>query len=185
MYHVAPTALILAVTYSYLTWGRLFSRLSEMAPEPQPTSKHVCWDSELTPGPDFLCRSVSTSSTISCTKSIIKQNRFHDFWLRECCVCDVKPVSNLGFRSRYEHRRPHLQRQVSKVPLLDDVLHRHSAHHCGSILLNVHQMDLCTVIYCMWKFTLKVVWCRAATPAQSFLCWGTHLTSPAWDFPSG
>lgn len=45
-----------------LTCGRLFSRLREMAPEPHPTSKHVCWASSC-----FISRSVSTSSTNSCT----------------------------------------------------------------------------------------------------------------------
>ena len=35
-------------------------------------------------------------------------------------------LSNLSFRPWYEHRRSHLQRQISEVPLLNHILHRHS-----------------------------------------------------------
>lgn len=74
-----------------------------MAPEPQPTSTHVSWDSEPTLGPDFSCRSVSTSSTISCTESINKKGVFQDLGLIYCCVCDLQlfltSVSGLGMNT--------------------------------------------------------------------------------------
>ena len=49
-----------------LTWGRLFSRLREIAPEPHPTSRHVRCSSAPTPA---FSRSLSTSSTNSCTNT--------------------------------------------------------------------------------------------------------------------
>lgn len=110
-----------------LTWGRLYSRLSEMAPEPHPTSKHVCWMSPFT---GFICRSVSTSSTNSCTN--VQRKHCSDYvWSLEfhctlfaCVACFL--LSNLCFRSWYEHRRSHLQCQIPEVPLLNHILHRHS-----------------------------------------------------------
>lgn len=48
-----------------LTWGRLFRRLREMAPEPHPTSKHVNWASVPSPVRVFPSKSVNTSSTNS------------------------------------------------------------------------------------------------------------------------
>ena len=88
--------------YTNLTWGRLFSRLRETAPEPHPTSKHVCWEYASTPGPEFPCRSVSTSSTNSCTiKEEKKEKKKRQFWL-----CDV---SSLGLRDMCGLFLRHLQ----------------------------------------------------------------------------
>ena len=106
-----------------LTWGRLYSRLREMAPEPHPTSRHVSWASPFT---CFICRSVSTSSTNSCTNVERKHcSVITGVSMYYVCLCGLF-FSNLCFRSWYEHRRSHLQCQISEVPLLNHILHRHS-----------------------------------------------------------
>lgn len=86
-----------------LTWGRLFSRLREMAPEPHPTSKHVRWESPAIPG--FFIKSVSTSSTSSCTNVQRKQCCGYDFTkYYALCVCACfflcwTSVSGLGMNT--------------------------------------------------------------------------------------
>lgn len=106
--------------HSSLTRGRLFSRLRLMAPEPQPTSKQVCWMSE--PAPDPVFKSLSTSSTSSCTHS---KNSVGSLVVRRV-LCSHFLWANLSFRSGYEDWWPHLQRQISEVPLLYHILNRHS-----------------------------------------------------------
>lgn len=73
-----------------LTWGQLDSRLRETAPEPHPTSKHVC---TVSPELGLFFRSVSTSSTSSWTHThntvVYSTSEFYSV-----CVC-VLPQSQV------------------------------------------------------------------------------------------
>lgn len=175
-----------------LTWGRLFSRLRAMAPEPHPTSKHVCGASTPAPVPGLMSTSVSTSSTNSCTKRTQRKRcsghvrRTDGIWL--CAVGthgSISPTTNLGFRPRYENGGSHLQRQISEVPFLDHILHGHSSsnmHTCENSQWTKSPFEYSSVWRCKQKLHTWIgVWSRGATSALFFLDLETLIACPARD----
>lgn len=154
-----------------------------MAPEPHPTSKQVCWVSELT---HLVFKSLSTNSTSSCTRIKKEQKKKKPvgslvvWWV----LCTYFLWANLSFRSGYEYWRPHLQRQISEVPLLYHILYRHSKAIKYVYEHNVLTADTGVQVVHHKGYTWTDVWCRAAISALSHLVREAPITLHVQHFRS-
>lgn len=95
-------------------------------------------------------------------------------------LCSYFLWTNLSFRSGYEDRRPHLQRQISEVPLLYHILYRHSKPIKHVYVLKTHP------VYVVHQqcHTLTDVWCRDAIFALSYLFREASITLRVQHFQS-
>lgn len=162
-----------------LTWGRLFNRLREMAPEPQPTSRQVGWAAAL------CCRSWRTRSTNSYQKKtiiiitgVISLCRWRSISL---FFPHQTSVSGLGMNTGGLIFRVRSLKSHSSITYCTGILHNSLFITCISQSISMNMVQKLTVKMKTWID----VWCTGAISAESFRCQEAELTVLFQDFQSG
>lgn len=94
--------------------------------------------------------------------------------------------SNLCLGSWYEHRRSHFKCQISEIPLLDHILHRHPVPNTYGTMLTLYPVHYIIGLHISmwWSMTWRGVWHRASKSVLLSHDWGAPSTCPSQDFQS-